>query len=78
MSGGQLTEERLMEIFHRVAGTRGSHEIMTHPGNNDRVLNALFPWDYHWESELAAMCAEPVKEFIKFHQIQLLNYGECE
>lgn len=31
MSGGQLTEERLMEIFHRVAGTRGSHEIMTHP-----------------------------------------------
>ena len=47
-------------------------------GNNDRVLNALFPWDYHWESELAAMCAEPVKEFIKFHQIQLLNYGECE
>ncbi|KAF1682391.1 ChbG/HpnK family deacetylase [Veillonella sp. R32] len=78
MSGGQLTEERLMEILHRIATTRGSHEIMTHPGNNDRLLNSLFHWNYHWEGELAAMCAEPVKQFIKFHQIQLVNYGECE
>ncbi|MDY3974596.1 ChbG/HpnK family deacetylase [uncultured Veillonella sp.] len=78
MSGGHLNEERLLEILGRVAKTRGSHEIMTHPGAKDSVLEKEFNWGYHWESELYSMCSPVVKEFIRAHEIRLLNYGECE
>lgn len=78
MSGGRLTEDRLLHILGRIANTRGSHEIMTHPGAKDSVLNKQFHWDYHWESELYSMCSPVIRQFIEAHNIRLLNYGECE
>ena len=76
MSGGQLTEERLADIIRRVATKVGSHEIMTHPGDDTAMLDRKFGWHYHWEDELAAMCAPLIKNAITAAGISLVTYKD--
>ena len=49
---------------------------MTHPGNNNLVLNQHFNWDYHWEEELSGMMSDHVRRYINQHNIELINYGD--
>lgn len=76
MCGGQLTEERLGMIIHRIAKKVGSHEIMTHPGDDTALLDRKFGWRYHWETELAALCSPSIKKAIDAAGISLVSYKD--
>lgn len=76
MSGGQLTEDRLAAIISRIATKVGSHEIMTHPGDDTVLLDRKFGWHYHWEDELAALCAPSIKKAIVTAGISLVTYKD--
>lgn len=76
INGGQLDERVLLSILKEVKSLSGTHEIMTHPGNNNLVLNQHFNWDYHWEEELSGMMSDHVRRYINQYNIQLINYGD--
>ena len=76
INGGQLDERVLLSILKEVQSLSGTHEIMTHPGNNNLVLNQHFNWDYHWEEELSGMMSDHVRRYINQYNIELINYGD--
>ncbi len=76
INGGQLQEPRLVSILKEVASKNSTHEIMTHPGNNNAALGSLFDWKYHWEEELSALCSSQVEQYIRHNRIELINYGD--
>ena len=76
INGGQLDENALLSILKEVQSSSGTHEIMTHPGNNNLVLNQHFNWDYHWEEELSTMISDHVRRYINQYNIELINYGD--
>ena len=49
---------------------------MTHPGKDNRSLNALYPWGYHWDEERWAMTSSRVKEYLSANEISLIHYGQ--
>ena len=75
-NGGHLDERALLGILKEVSKRTGTHEIMTHPGADDRRLASLFPWGYAWESERDAMCAETIATFVRNRGIRLISYGD--
>lgn len=76
INGGQLIEPALAAILSSISKKAGVHEIMTHPGLSDNVLNQAFDWHYHWEEELRSMMSISIGEYIRRHNIALINYGE--
>lgn len=76
INGGQLTQDALEPILHRVAQEDGVHEIMTHPGSDNQALGQLFQWGYHWEEEEAAMTSARTRLILEEKGIELINYGD--
>ena len=76
INGGALGETELLSILKQVSSLSGAHEIMTHPGINNKVLNEQFKWNYHWQDELTAMTSDTVRRYIDQHAIELINYGD--
>ena len=78
MNGGHLNEKALLGILSKVAGKRGVHEIMTHPGKSNAQLDPLYPWGYYWDEERLAMMSQVVKEYIADQGISLIHYGQWD
>jgi hopanoid biosynthesis associated protein HpnK len=74
LAGGQMNEARLLAIISQLPD--GVSEIMVHPGVRDESLAQKYPWGYHWNEELTALCAEEVKTAIKQDAIQLISFQE--
>lgn len=75
LNGGHMEPAVLLAILARLQ--TGVTEIMVHPGADDRVLGASFPWQYHWQTELAALTDCAVVERVRELGIQLVSFGEC-
>lgn len=60
---GHLDEKRLREILRR--RPEGFSELICHPGRSDKNLEARYPWNYHWEKELALLTSTKAKNLIK-------------
>ena len=54
----------------------GVSEIMVHPGKDNRILDDIYHWQYHWEEELDSVTAAEAAEVIKERQIRLISYEE--
>lgn len=78
MNGGELTEIALIRILKKVKDHSGIHEIMTHPGRDNIMLNRLYHWNYHWKEELEALTSDHVRRYIMQHNIELINYGDLQ
>lgn len=74
LAGGHLYEHYFLSILRALPD--GISEIMVHPGKNNRALNDIYHWEYHWEEELASVTSAEVMEIIKERQIDLISYGE--
>ncbi|MGL5205965.1 MAG: ChbG/HpnK family deacetylase, partial [Acidaminococcaceae bacterium] len=73
LAGGNLNSVLVQNIIENLPD--GCSEIMTHPGLYAEVLSNLYPWQYHWEEELAAFIAPQNIEKIKSKGISLINFG---
>lgn len=73
LAGGHLNTEHCLRIIRDLP--EGSSELMTHPGLDARKLAEVFPWEYHWEQELAALTAESVRNCISQQGVSLINFG---
>ena len=49
---------------------------MVHPGKNNRALDDIYHWGYHWEEELDSVTSAETMDIIKERQIDLISYGE--
>ncbi|WP_251422242.1 ChbG/HpnK family deacetylase [Veillonella agrestimuris] len=78
INGGQLTEIALIRILKEVKDYPGIHEIMTHPGIDNTMLNRIYNWNYHWKEELEALTSDHVRRYILQHDIELINYGDLQ
>lgn len=76
INGGNMNQSTLLSILNAVAKKDGAHEIMVHPGIDDKTLGARYQWGYHWAEELEAVTSKEVQEFIRHHNIQLINYSD--
>ncbi len=76
VNGGHLDETALLHILKKVNQADGTHEIMTHPGDNNEELSKLYTWGYHWEEELAAMCSAEALNYVNKSPIILSNYKD--
>lgn len=76
INGGCLCESEVLSILKQVSSLSGTHEIMTHPGINNELLNEQFKWNYHWQDELTSMTSDTVRRYIDQHEIKLINYGD--
>ncbi|HWR40031.1 MAG TPA: ChbG/HpnK family deacetylase, partial [Patescibacteria group bacterium] len=74
LAGGQLKEELLLNILAVLPD--GISEIMLHPGADNQALGAMYPWNYRWESELAAVTGEAVGALLERRKIQLVSFRE--
>lgn len=71
---GDLHRENLLAILRSI--TAGSHELMTHPADFDPAMRQGLVWDYHWETELAALCDPAVVELVWASGLRLGNYRD--
>lgn len=76
INGGHINQKTLMGILKEVSHRSGTHELMIHPGNDDRALSSRYDWGYHWEDELKAVCSHHTRLYINQHKIELINYGD--
>jgi hopanoid biosynthesis associated protein HpnK len=72
---GNLDEPTLLAILARLAP--GVNELMCHPGAGDPATAARYQWDYHWDQEAGALCAEGVRELVQERGIRLSNFAEA-
>ena len=72
--GGNLTEQVWAKLVPLLPS--GSTEIMSHPGVNDATLEDATGWNYHWSSELRALCSPELKKSLSDHGVRLINYGD--
>ncbi|TKJ41594.1 hopanoid biosynthesis associated protein HpnK [candidate division LCP-89 bacterium B3_LCP] len=54
----------------------GVTEIMVHPGDDNLNLKSHTGTDYHWAEELAALINPEVKQLLRDHNIELINFGD--
>lgn len=73
LAGGNLTVDLVANMLENLPD--GYTEIMTHPGLHGDMLANLYPWGYHWESELAAFTVQNNIEKIESKGISLINFG---
>jgi predicted glycoside hydrolase/deacetylase ChbG (UPF0249 family) len=74
LAGGNMQERYLSTIIRQLP--TGTTEIMMHPGSDDSLLNTLYGWNYHWQSELAAVSSESVRECLREHAVQLISFKD--
>ncbi len=60
---GSLTPEGMIRLLRKVP--EGSSEILCHPAVSNVELSKLYPWDYDWEGELAAVTDKTVIDTMK-------------
>lgn len=73
LAGGNLREEYLLAIIDRLPD--GVSEIMTHPGDDDTALGALYGWSYRWQAELAAVTSREVARRLASRGVELVSFG---
>ena len=74
LAGGHMFLPHFMAIIHALPD--GVSEIMVHPGKNNRILDDIYHWRYHWEEELASVTSEEAMRYIDSSGIQLISYEE--
>ena len=74
MDGGSLHEAAVLKIIDRF--DEGVHEIMTHPGADNAVLEEKFGWPYSWQQEQDAWISATVRQAIEKRAIQLITFRE--
>jgi len=66
---GNLGTDSLVEVLRGIP--EGWSELITHPGQEDPELLRQYPWGYHWERELEALCSQRAREEIRRQGIEL-------
>lgn len=74
LAGGHLYTPHFLSILRELP--EGVSEIMVHPGKDNRVLDDIYHWAYHWEEELASVTSAETMKMIDERQIRLISYGE--
>lgn len=74
LAGGNMREEFLLAILETLP--HGISEIMMHPGSNNEELNAIYPWNYHGQEELAAVTSSKVRQYIRENHIKLISFRD--
>ncbi len=74
LAGGHLYQRHFAAILRALPD--GVSEVMVHPGKDNRVLDNIYHWGYHWEEELASVTSEEAMEIIETQKIRLISYGE--
>lgn len=74
LAGGHLYTQHFWSILRALPD--GVSEIMVHPGVDNRVLDNIYHWAYHWEEELASVTSAEAMKIIEERQIRLISYEE--
>ncbi len=74
LAGGHLFTPYFLAILRALPD--GVSEIMVHPGKDNRVLDEIYHWAYHWEEELASVTSAEALKIIEERQIRLISYEE--
>lgn len=74
LAGGNMSEENLSAIIRALP--TGISEIMIHPGEDNKILQECYPWNYHWQDELAAVCSTTIRTLLHAEDIRLMSFGE--
>ncbi len=74
VAGGHLYKKHFISILQALPD--GVSEIMVHPGKDNRILDDIYHWGYHWEEELESVTSSQAMEIVKGKQIRLISYGE--
>lgn len=74
LSGGNMSEASLGHIINKLP--QGISEIMMHPGNDNEALNAIYGWQYHWQTELDAVTSPAIRQYITENKVQMISFGE--
>ena len=62
LAGGHLYTPHFLAILQELPD--GVSEIMVHPGTNNRILDDIYHWNYHWEEELASVTSAEAMNII--------------
>lgn len=74
LAGGHLYTPHFLSMLRALP--EGVSEIMVHPGKDNRVLDDIYHWAYHWEEELASVTSAEAMKMIEERQIRLISYEE--
>lgn len=74
LAGGHLYTQHFLTILRALPD--GVSEIMVHPGKDNRVLDDIYHWNYHWEEELASVTSTEALKLIEEQQVRLISYEE--
>ena len=74
LAGGHLYTPHFLSILRALPN--GVTEIMVHPGKDNRILDDIYHWAYHWEEELASVTSAEAMKMIEELQIRLISYEE--
>lgn len=72
LAGGTMEEQLFVRIIDELPN--GLSEIMVHPGLDDKTLNQVFTWEYHWQQELAAVTSPRVLKRLEQRQVKLVSF----
>ena len=74
LAGGHLFAPHFLSILRALPD--GVSEIMVHPGKDNRILDNIYHWAYHWEEELASVTSAEAMKIIEERKIRLISYEE--
>ena len=74
LAGGHMLPAHFLAVLRALP--EGTSEIMVHPGRDDKTLDDIYHWKYHWREELAAITSSEAMAYIEAHRIQLISYKE--
>lgn len=74
LAGGHMFKPYFLSILRSIPD--GVSEIMVHPGKDNRILDDIYHWGYHWEEELDSITSAEAAEIIRERQIRLISYEE--
>lgn len=74
IGGGTMLPQYFSRIITELP--EGSSEIMIHPGKHNQLLNANYPWCYHWQDELEATLQSAVQDELARQHIELISFKE--
>ncbi len=74
LAGGNMREQFLKNIVTGLPD--GISEVMMHPASDDKPLQDLYAWDYHWEAELAAVTSAGIRRCIEEKKVTLISFRE--
>jgi len=73
--GDNLTNKSLEKI---ISNHEGTIEIMCHPAYVDHELLNISSYAHQRAKELEIICSDQLKQLIKAHQIELINYAQLK